>query len=193
MIRPHSLRLTALIVLMLAGSARFASAQGVGIKVGPTFDEFSGDVLDFDNRTGIHAGIFVGGSRDKVFGLQTEFNWLRKNTATEAGQDIRIDYLQIPVLLRLNAGSSSANGPALYGIVGPAFEFKVADEVEGFTLDDGIEGTDVSLVFGGGFEVARIIIEGRYEKGLRRINQTFSSLDEIKKQSFTILFGVRFK
>jgi len=178
---------------MLAGSARFASAQGVGIKVGPTFDEFSGDVLDFDNRTGIHAGIFVGGSRDKVFGLQTEFNWLRKNTATEAGQDIRIDYLQIPVLLRLNAGSSSANGPALYGIVGPAFEFKVADEVEGFTLDDGIEGTDVSLVFGGGFEVARIIIEGRYEKGLRRINQTFSSLDEIKKQSFTILFGVRFK
>ena len=174
MIRPHSLRLAALVVLTLAGSAPFASAQGVGIKVGPTFDEFSGDVLDFDNRTGIHAGLFIGGSRDKVVGLQTEFNWLRKNTATEAGQEIRIDYLQVPVLLRLNAGSSSANGAAVYGIVGPAFDFKIADEVEGFTLDDGIEGTDVSLAFGGGFEVAHIIIEGRYEKGLRRINKTFS-------------------
>jgi hypothetical protein len=186
-------RVTALIALMLVGSASFASAQGVGIKVGPTFDEFSDEVLDFDNRTGIHAGLFIGGSRDKVLGFQTEFNWLRKNTATEAGQEIRIDYLQIPVLLRLNAGSSSANGPALYGIVGPAFDFKIADDVEGFTLDDGFEGTDVSLAFGGGFEVARIIIEGRYEKGFRRINKTFSSVAEIKKQSFTILFGVRFK
>lgn len=193
MIRVQSLRLATLAVLTLAASAPFASAQGVGIKVGPTFDEFSDDVFDFDNRTGIHAGLFIGGSRDKVLGFQTEFNWLRKNTATEAGQEIRIDYLQIPLLLRLNAGSSSANGPALYGIVGPAFDFKIADEVEGFTLDDGIEGTDVSLAFGGGFEVARIIIEGRYEKGLRRINKTFSSLAEIKKQSFTILFGVRFK
>jgi len=178
---------------MLAGSAPFASAQGVGITVGPTFDEFSGEVLDFDNRTGIHAGIFVGGSRDKVVGFQTEFNWLRKNTATEAGQDIRIDYLQIPLLLRVNAGSGSANGAALYGVVGPAFDFKIGDEVEGFTLDDGFEGTDVSLAFGGGFEVAHIIIEGRYEKGFRRINKTFSGVDEIKKQSFTILFGVRFK
>ena len=116
-----------------------------------------------------------------------------KTLQPQAGQEIRIDYLQIPLLLRLNAGSGSASGAALYGIVGPAFDFKIADEVEGFTLDDGIEGTDVSLVFGGGFEVAHIIIEGRYEKGFRRINKTFSSLAEIKKQSFTILFGVRFK
>ena len=139
MIRLHSLRLAALVVLTLAGSASFASAQGFGIKVGPTFDEFSDEVLDFDNRTGIHAGLFIGGSRDKVVGLQTEFNWLRKNTATEAGQKIRIDYLQIPVLLRVNAGSSSANGPALYGIVGPAFDFKIGDEVEGFSPEDVIE------------------------------------------------------
>ena len=66
MIRPKSLRLAALVVLTLAGLPPFASAQGVGIKVGPTFDEFSGDVLNFDNRTGIHAGLFIGGSRDKV-------------------------------------------------------------------------------------------------------------------------------
>ena len=42
----------------------------------------------------------------------------------------------------------------LYGIVGPAVELKIADEIEGITLDDGFEGADVSLVFGGGFEVA---------------------------------------
>jgi hypothetical protein len=185
-------RLTLLAVLMLLYPASFATAQGFGIKFGPTFDEFSGEALDFKNRIGTNAGIFIGGSRDRVIGLQTEFNWLRKNTEL-ATRDIRVDYLQIPLLLRLNAGSSSASGPALYAIVGPAIELKIADEIEGITVDDGFEGADVSLLFGGGFEVARIIIEGRYEKGLRRINASFSDLVEVKKQSFTILFGIRFK
>jgi Outer membrane protein beta-barrel domain len=186
-------RLAALAVLAFIASSSPAAAQGAGIKFGPTFATFSSDALDFDNRTGIHAGLFVGGSRDKVVGFQTEFNWLRKNTETEAGQQIRIDYFQLPVLLRLNAGSSSANGFAAYGIVGPAIELKIADEIQGVTLDDGFEGADVSLVFGGGIEVVRIIIEARYEKGLRRINNNFSDFTEIKKQAFTILFGLRFK
>ena len=186
-------RLATLAVLAFIASSSPAAAQGVGIKFGPTFATFSSDALDFDNRTGIHAGLFVGGSRDRVVGLQTEFNWLRKNTETEAGQQIRIDYFQIPLLLRLNAGSSSANGFAVYGIVGPAVELKIADEIEGITLDDGFEGADVSLVFGGGIEVVRIIVEARYEKGLRRINNIFSDFTEIKKQAFTILFGLRFK
>ena len=192
MIRPIARR-AALVVLALVASSSSAAGQGAGIKFGPTFATFSSDALDFDNRTGIHAGLFVGGSRDKVVGVQTEFNWLRKNTETEAGQPIRIDYLQVPVLLRLNAGSSSANGFAAYGIVGPAIELKIADEIQGITLDDGFEGADLSLVFGGGIEVVRIIVEARYEKGLRRINNSFSDFTEIKKQAFTILFGLRFK
>jgi len=185
-------RLVALVAVTFMGLSSSAAAQGAGVKFGPTFATFSSEALDFDNRTGIHAGLFIGGSRDNVVGLQTEFNWLRKNSETEAGQKIRIDYLQVPVLLRLNAGSSSASGFAAYGIVGPAIELKIADEIEGVTLDDGFEGADVSLVFGGGIEAARIIVEARYEKGLRRINNTFSNFAEIKKQAFTILFGVRF-
>jgi hypothetical protein len=185
-------RVAALLVLAITVSVAPAAAQGAGIKVGPTFAKFSSDALDFKTRTGVHAGLFVGGSRDKVLGLQTEFNWLRKNAETEPGQQIRIDYLQIPLLLRLNAGSSSTNGIAAYGIVGPAIELKIADDIEGFTLDDGFEGADVSVLFGGGIEFARIIVEGRYEKGLRRVNNTFSDLADIKKQSFTILFGLRF-
>ena len=182
---------------ILAVLAVFVSASPVaaqGIKFGPTFASFSSDALDFSTRTGIHAGIFFGGNRDGVVGVQTELNWIRKNAQTEPeGIGFRIDYVQIPLLLRLNAGSSSSSGFVAYGIVGPAAEVKVADEIEGFTLDDGFEGADVSLVFGGGIEIARIIVEGRYSKGFRRINDTLSSADEIKSQSFTILFGLRFR
>lgn len=183
-------RLAALALLALIGSGSTVAAQGVGIKFGPTFATFSSESLDFKTRTGLHGGLFFGGNRDGVLGLQTEINWLRKKVQ---GPSIRIDYLQVPVLLRLNAGASSASGPRAYGIAGPAVELKIADEIAGVTLDNGFEGADVSLAFGGGFEVARIIVEGRYEKGLRRINNTFSSAAEIKKQAFTILFGIRFR
>jgi len=190
MTRPIA-RFAALAVLMLAASATSAAAQG--IKFGPTFATFSSDALDFNTRTGIHAGLFLGGSRERVVGLQTEINWLRKNTETEAGQQIRVDYLQVPVLLRINAGTQSSGGFAVYGIVGPGLDLKIADEIEGITVDDGFEGVDVSLIFGGGIEVAHIILEARYDKGLRRINNLFSDIAEIKKQSFSILFGVRFR
>ncbi len=181
-----------LVVLALVASASTAAAQG--IKFGPTFANFSSDVLDFKTRTGIHAGIFFGGNRSGPIGIQTELNWIRKNSATEApDQNIRIDYLQIPVLLRINIGTDSANGFAVYGIGGPAIDIKIADEIEGVTLDNGFEGADNSLVFGGGVEITRIIIEGRYAKGFRRINDNFRDFADIKSQTFTLLFGVRFK
>jgi hypothetical protein len=176
------------------GFTSSAAAQGFGIKFGPTFTEFSSDALDYNNRTGIHAGLFFGGNRDGLLGLQSELNWIRKRTEVESNsQQIRIDYVQVPVLLRLNIGSRSASGPAIYALGGPALDIKIADEVEGITLDDGFEGADVTLVFGGGLEVARVVIEGRWDKGLRRINNTFSDLTEIKKQTFTILAGIRFR
>jgi len=183
-------RIAVLALVALIGSAPTVAAQGLGIKFGPTFATFSSESLDFKTRTGLHGGLFFGGNRDGVLGVQTEVNWLRKKVQ---GPSIRIDYLQVPVLLRLNAGASSASGFSAYGIAGPAVELKIADEIEGVTLDDGFEGADVSLVFGGGFEVARFIVEGRYEKGLRRINNTFNGTADIKKQAFTILFGIRFR
>lgn len=185
-------RVAALTVLAITVFASAAAAEG-GIKFGPTFAKFSSDSLDFKTRTGVHGGIFFGGNRSGAIGLQGEINWIRKRTATElSDQTIRIDYLQVPVLLRLNAGTDSPSGFALYGIAGPAVDIKIADEIEGITLDDGFEGADVSLVFGGGIEVARIIVEGRYTKGFRRVNKLFEDFTDIKTQAFTILFGVRF-
>ena len=187
-------RTAVLFLLIATGSASVAAAQGVGIKVGPTFADFSSEALDFDTRTGIHAGLFIGGNRDGVVGVQTELNWIRKRVEQPLqAREIRIDYLQIPVLLRINIGGGSANAFRVFAVGGGGVNIKIADEVEGVTIDDGFEGADIPLLFGGGVEVARIIVEGRYEKGFRRINKLFSDFTEVKSQSFTILFGVRFR
>ena len=177
--------------LVIAGSASTAAAQG--IKFGTTFTDFRGDALDYKNRTGVFAGLFFGGNRDGVIGLQSEVNWIRKTSEPETGGPaIRIDYLQVPILLRLNIGSSSSSGPSIYGLAGPALDLKIGDDIEGVTLDNGFETVDVTLVFGGGIEVARIVIEGRYDRGLRSINDAFNNLADIKKQTFTVLVGFRF-
>ena len=187
-------KIAAISLLALTGSASVASAQGVGIKFGPTFADFSSDALDFDTRTGWHAGLFIGGNRDGVLGVQTEINWIRKQVEQPLeARDIRIDYLQVPVLLRVNIGGGSASAFRVFAVGGAGVNFKIGDEVEGVILDDRFEGADVPLLFGGGIEVARIIVEGRYEKGFRRINKLFSDFTEVKSQSFTILFGVRFR
>ncbi len=185
-------RIAVLALMAVIGSASIAAADS-GIKFGPTFPKFSTDTTKFDGRTGWEGGVFFGGKRSGVFGLQGEINWIRKSGEFGIeGQDFRIDYLQLPALLRLNIGSTSASGFGVYGIIGPAVDIKIADEIEGVTIDDGFENADVSLIFGGGLEVARIIVEGRYTKGLRRINNLFSAPTEIKSQSFALLFGLRF-
>ena len=179
-------------LLFIIGSASSVSAQGGGIKFGPTFTEFSSDALDYKNRTGIHAGVFFGGNRDGLLGLQSELNWIRKRSESDRGaQLIRIDYLQVPVLLRMNIGSRSSSGPIVYGLAGPAVDIKIADEIDGVTIDNGFEGVDVTMILGGGIEVARIVLEGRWDKGFRRINNLFSNVVEIKKQTFSVLVGIR--
>lgn len=194
MIVRNLMRAAGLAALVLVATVSTASAQvGVGVKGGVVFPSFSSDDLDFKNKTGYEAGLFLGGNRTGVVGAQVEFNWLQKKTDVAGVGDLKIDYFQIPVLLRLNAGTSSSNNFDFYVIVGPALSFKIGDEVEGIQLDDAFETVEFGLVAGAGIEISRFILEGRYEKGFNAINNNFHDVSDINTQSFAILAGVRFK
>lgn len=181
------------IVTALLAVCISAPAAAQGIKAGVTFPNFKSADTDFENRTGWHLGVFFGGAKDKVLTGQVEANWLRKRATDIFGTEFHIDYLQVPVLLRLNIGAESTSGVRVYGLIGPAVEIKIADEIAGLTIDDGFEGADVGLLFGGGIEAARLIFEARWEKGFRRVNKNFTQFTEIKSESFSALVGVRFK
>jgi hypothetical protein len=185
---------TFLVLIALIVSSPSATAQGFGIKGGPTYPDFSTDIedFDFDNKVGTELGFFFGGNRPGIFGFQGEANWLRKRTEA-SGVDVRIDYIQLATLLRLNIGTRSTSGLAFYGLVGPGFNFKIADSIEGVDVEDALETIDIPILFGGGMEITRFIIEGRYEKGLMQINDNFSGTSEIKSNGFAILFGFRFR
>ena len=161
---------------------------GIGIHFGGTWTTIStednlGDV-DLNKGSGLVAGIFFGGNRDGRAGLQGEISYLEKKVnlfATDVVENETLDvdsknkYIQIPVLLRINAGSRSNNGPCLFFLAGPAFDIKIGSNSEFedlFDADDVYEGLEVGFMAGAGFEVARFGVQFRYTWGLTNVLST---------------------
>ncbi len=192
----RAIRILVLAVVATFALSTSAAAQGLGFgfKGGLVYPDFSTDVGDYDykNKAGWQAGIWFGGNRDGIVGVQAEINYVQKKAEEQSGLgDFTINYVQVPILLRLNTPAPTKNAFQAYGIVGPSFDFKVSDSFNGLNLVDEFEGTDIGIMFGGGIDVARIIVEARYSYGLRQINKSFSDVAELKSNSFAILFGVR--
>ena len=115
--------------------------------------------VDLSQGSGIVAGIFFGGNRDGRAGLQGEVSYLtRRSTAAGIDEDGPFDfdsknkYIQIPILLRINTGSRSNNGPCLFFLAGPSFDIKISDnlgdifdETLDVDLDDIYEGVEYGL------------------------------------------------
>lgn len=199
----HNVRRLLLPVMVLAALAMAvtpAAAQGigVGVKAGPVFNKFliSGDDAEGDTttRTGWMGGVFIGGNRSGLVGAGVEINYIKRTARDEETEaDFALQSIDIPVYLRINGGSRDRSGVNVYGIVGPAFEINLAADVDGFDIKDEVEDFDVNLVIGGGVEITRFIIEGRYMRGLRNIDKGLGDTSSsTKSSSFAVLFGVRF-
>jgi hypothetical protein len=184
----------AVLCLGLAGETS-AQGVGVGIKGGVVYPDFDTDALNLKNRTGWQGGLWFGGNRQGVVGVQGELNFLRKRAESELDptQTVDVNYLQIPVLLRLHSPAQAASGFQVYGIVGPSFDIKLSESFEGVTFtSDAFKGFDIGLMFGAGVEAGRLIFEGRYSRGLKNVNDTFDDVSDIKTHSFALLAGIRF-
>jgi hypothetical protein len=167
---------------------------GVGVKGGLLFStlDFGANDDFLANKTGFIGGLFIGGNRGGVVGVEADLFYAVKGATTDAGGDYDIRVLEIPVLLRVNAGSSSRSGVSAYGLLGPAINFRLESKFNGIDIVDSTEGYDVNLVVGGGIEITRFIAELRYNHGLRNISKRFSASSDIKTRSFAALIGVRF-
>jgi hypothetical protein len=166
---------------------------GIGAKTGPLFSSFRGvENLDFENKTGWMGGIFFGGNRPGIVGVMGELMYAKKG-AKQGVNETDIHYLEIPVLLRVNAGSNSLNGILGYFLIGPAFDINLKSKLNGIDIEDVYEDFDIGLVVGGGVEITRFIVEARGNWGLRKILKgDLGDAQKIKTRSFALLFGVRF-
>ena len=184
------------VLLLLAGTAHAQGTStgggvGFGIKGGPIFSSFDAAQEDFGNNSGFQGGLFFGGNRRGVIGVQGELLYAKKGA-----EAVDIYYLEIPILLRINIGSRSLNGVNVYGLGGPVADVQIkATDADGDSVTDLFERADVGFLLGGGIEITRFLVEARYNWGLRNVTRDGLidfGVAEIKNRSFAVLFGIRF-
>jgi len=150
---------------------------------GGAFD--NGDrVISPGRRTGLILGAFVAIPVGPSVLIQPEAVFTQKGARYTAGTEAElvyaVDYLEVPLLLKVRLGGGATRG-ALFG--GPAVAFRLNGTV---TSRDGEEesSTDVSemlrtvdwgVVFGGGIDVSAgsgvLTLEGRYTLGLSKLGK----------------------
>lgn len=211
---------TVVLVLTMLCHVPSASAQTpgphVGVKFGPTFANVSVDPEDPDEETGTRWGIGGGGFAvlplNPRIAVQIEALFTPKGASSEgaAGTEfegfeskLALDYLEFPVLIRLEGPRSPDRGFHVFGGGALGFNTSARSEltIDGELFDNGVSDNirdeinafEFSVVVGAGMEFGRyLVVDARYSLGLTNVNDIEDDDTTVKNRAFTILAGVRF-
>jgi hypothetical protein len=190
-------------LLMVATTVTtLASAQGfrAGIKAGANMNKVSGQSFKDGFDLSYHVGGFAEIDFNKKWGIQPELLWSQSRTTRSSGfnaiysgilnpnsdQDIRLDYLAIPILLRYNVGSMlSLNAGPQFGILINQNDNLLQNGQKAF------KNGDFAMVFGGQLNFDFVRIYGRYNIGLQNIND-IDNKDKWTNQQIQLGIGLRF-
>jgi hypothetical protein len=211
---PRLSRSAAVLLLASVGpcldAAPAAAQVAGGVKGGVAFSSFLFSGTDpeaeaLTSRPDFIIGGFVTGPAASPVSAQVEVMYSRRGARLEAGDtriDFKLSYFDVSGLVRGNLTRNSAATVYLFGGVTTG----ITVDAKQVLLDAGnivrtddlnalIDDFDVRILVGGGVEVRRMLFEGRYTHGFRRIivspdaspvAQTF------KNRAFELLVGVRF-
>ena len=207
----RALSLAALVVFLMC--AHPLSAQ-VGMKAGVNFSTLSqkgADLLSlsWESYTGFTLGAFYTVGINDYLAFQPELYFSRKGGKLEGSiggflgsKSIDIDYLEIPLLLKLRFPTQSKISPSVF--IGPYGAYKLSSggtiSILGYELEEGLIGitdSDFGLVFGGaiGYRVSNVtvILDIRYDLGLVNVGEPILGVEnEIKTRSLIVMLGLGF-
>jgi len=218
--------LLAVCVAPVAGQMGKGSLE-LGLKGGATFSKASSDGsedIELKNLTGFVAGASLRIPLGAV-ALQPELLYVQKGTSAEllalagATLDVRMSYIEVPLLLMVPFGSGDGFTPYAFGGGAVAFEAKCEAEIKSdlplqdnfggaittkSDCDDGggvLEGferkkTDFGAVFGAGLRMpagsGSFLVEGRYTLGLVNLDDSSDGDASFKQRSFAVQLGYSF-
>ena len=181
--------------------------QGIGDLVGGAFDK--------KKRFGLNAGVFMTVPLSGMFSLQPEVHYaqngvsIRSSAGNVSGIDLKLDYLEIPVLLRMDVnGAGSAVHPILLAGASAAYRIKCALSATGSGTsvstncdagadsEDPFKKADFSLVGGAGLAFTSmgrsLSLQVRYSHGLANIASAKSDVSKPTNRALGILLGIGF-
>ncbi|OIP49112.1 MAG: hypothetical protein AUK33_11185 [Flavobacteriaceae bacterium CG2_30_34_30] len=172
-----------ILVIFATCFAITTNAQGIdfGVKAGANFSTIT-DASGFDNKTGFHAGIFLGLKFTDKLALQPELLYSQQGAEFNAGK-FDLDYVNIPVVLKLYL----IQGLNLQ--VGPQFGFVVNDDIENIGVLAKNKDFDFSGVVGAGYDLPLgLRIDARYNFGLSDVIES----ESWKNGVFSLALGYSF-
>ncbi len=188
------MRLKAILMgLLLAGAlASQASAQtfNLGLEAGANLSNFIGsDVSQLGNfnssKLGFVGGGFLSLNFGQMFAIRPEVLYEQKgNQYSGTTTTVEMDYIEVPVLLKISTGLPVVN-PAV--LLGPSFSWNTLAQNGGKNITN-INSSDVGLVGGLEFDIDKFLVSGRYELGLDNV----SSNKNIQNGTITLLVGYSF-
>lgn len=200
------------VILVSFTSSPVRAGMDFGLKAGVSLSQVNAELFDTDNRTGFVGGVYGAFDLSPVFGVQPELLFVRKGaklfstnvtiggiTFGKVGTTLDVDYVEIPVLLRIAAPNP---GPVdLRLLAGPVASFKMDEKLSttgliGVSLDtDQIKTSDFGLAVGGAAAIrngsTRLVAEGRYTFGLSNVSDLPFGGD-VKNAAFYAMVGLEF-
>ena len=198
--------LVAAMMLVLV-SPLYAKGVMFGLKGGLSEANLSGDAVTNNSyKPGLVAGAFMSYDITSIFSIQPEGLFVMKgakfDSAGVTAKD-KINYIEIPILLKVNLPVGGNIRPSIYA--GPTFNFLVTAKVsdgEEIDIKDQVASTDIGLVAGAALayqmESASIFVEGRYDVGFMTIVKDADAVTGDKADitnsgfQFMVGFGVGF-
>jgi hypothetical protein len=150
-----------LVLAVFLVTAMSAEAQIVkfGIKGGANFAKLDGDNIDSKMITSFHAGIAAEIKALPILAIQPELLYSSQGAKVEGQDDIKLDYVSVPVLAKFYILPSILSLDA-----GPQFSFLVSDN-----LDSAVESKSFDMAIAGGLGVnlgKHLFGQARYVVGL---------------------------
>ncbi len=194
----------ALMAVVGLGMASYAQTGGggglrLGVKLGTSLNKVEGQSFNDGFDMSYHLGGFAEIDFNKKWGIQPEVLWnqtygRRSNfdnlypmaVNPNGSEKIKLNYLSIPILLRYNIGNIfTLNAGPQFGIL--------LDE-DKTLLNNGesaFKNGDFSLVLGGQLNFNFLRVYGRYNIGLKNIND-ISDQEKWTNQQIQLGLGLRF-
>jgi hypothetical protein len=200
--------ITALAFLIIAAGPAAAQGPAFGVLAGITSSKVavSGDgaTLTFDSRIGFSGGVSMQLPLSTMLDLEVDALYAQKGFKISAGDDsaeLKLGYIEFPVMLRYAIGTASAR-PFLLAGGSLAFEAgcDVSGTSEGITAETSCEdlleetqkSTEMNLVFGGGVAFDRLSITARYALGMTDIFDDDDTTVDAKNRAIFLLVGFAF-
>ena len=192
-------RMVSLFFLIFCITLAHAQRFDFGAKVGANMTKIDGVSFSDAYKLNYQAGFFGEIDFTKGIGIQPEVLFSQTTSKVDSGfnatygqlpgqlinRDVKLNYLNIPVLLRLNAGR------LLTFQVGPQFSVLVNDH-ENLVSNgkDAFKKGDLAAVFGAQLNISKFRIYGRYNVGLSNVNDITDS-NKWKNQQLQIGVGIK--